>query len=329
MSQSIKRTLGWAGMLIGALAIVIVANQLIQFAQFARSLHPLAGDLVSIGLVMLAGAALITPIVIIARLPRALVPPAATDLEAVEAYREQLTQRLSRNSYLTANPIDLSGEAGLTAAIQLLNARADQLTKRAAATAFVSTAISQNGRLDAMMVLAMQLRLVWQIAQLYRQRPHWRELLNLYSNVAVTALLVSEIEDLDISEQIEPIVASVLGSGVVSAVPGVGTVAVNILTNSLIEGTANAFLTLRIGSVTRLYCGALTKLDKRLVRRSATVAAAAMLGSIVRESAGVVSKAILNAVGEVSTRGAAAARDGITNRLQKIVGRTSSSGPLP
>lgn len=136
----------------------------------------------------------------------------------------------------------------------------------------------------------------------------------------MTALLVSEIEDLDISERIEPIVASVLGSGVVGAVPGLGTVAVNILTNSLIEGTANAFLTLRIGSVTRQYCGALTRLDKRLVRRSATVAAAALLGAIVRESAGVVSKAILKAAGDVGTRGAAAAKDGLAKGLQRTRG---------
>lgn len=323
MSQDIKRTLGWAGLLIGTLAIVVVANQLIQFAQFARSLHPVAGDVVSIGLVALAGATVITPIVIIVRLPKALVPPVESDHAAVEVYQNQLRQRLSTNPNLSANPIDLSGETGLKTALQLLDARADQLTRQAASTTFVSTAISQNGRLDAMMVLATQTRLVWQIAQLYQQRPHWRELLNLYSNVAVTALLVSEIEDLDISEQIEPIVASVLGSGVVGAVPGLGTVAVNILTNSLIEGTANAFLTLRIGSVTRQYCGALTRLDKRLVRRSATVAAAALLGAIVRESAGVVSKAILKAASDVGTRGAAAAKDGLAKGLQKIVGRTA------
>lgn len=322
MIHDIKRTLGWAGLLIGAMAAIVVANQFVQFAQFARSLHPLAGDVISIGLVVLAGAAIITPVVIVMRLPKALVPPPESDREAVIAYQAQLRQRLSANRHLGADPIDLSSDSGLKTAIQRLDQHADQLTRQAASTVFVSTAISQNGRLDSIMVLAAQTRLVWQIAQLYQQRPHWRELLNLYSNVAVTALLVSEIEDLDISEQIEPIVASVLGSGVVGAVPGVGTVAVNILTNSLIEGTANAFLTLRIGSVTRQYCGALTQLDKRLVRRSATVAAAALLGAIVRDSAGVVSKAILKAAGEVGTRSATAARDGLANRLQKLVGRS-------
>ena len=322
MIHDIKRTLGWAGLLIGAMAAVVVANQFVQFAQFARSLHPLAGDAVSIGLVVLAGAAIFTPMVIVMRLPKALVPPPEADREAVIAYQAQLRHRLSTNRHLGADPIDLSSDDGLKAAIHRLDQRADQLTRQAASTVFVSTAISQNGRLDSMMVLAAQTRLVWQIAQLYQQRPHWRELLNLYGNVAVTALLVSEIEDLDISEQIEPIVASVLGSGVVGAVPGVGAVAVNILTNSLIEGTANAFLTLRIGSVTRQYCGALTQLDKRLVRRSATVAAAALLGAIVRDSAGVVSKAILKAASEVGTRSATAARDGLTNRLQKIVKRS-------
>lgn len=157
MVEDIKRAFpGWAGLLIGTLAIVMVANQLIQFAQFARSLHPVAGDVVSIGLVVLAGATVITPIVIIVRLPKALVPPVEeSDHAAVEVYQNQLRQRLSTNPNLSANPIDLSGETGLKTALQLLDARADQLTRQAASTTLYSaTAISQNGRLDAMMVLA-------------------------------------------------------------------------------------------------------------------------------------------------------------------------------
>jgi len=320
MSQDVRRGLWTVSLSLGVLAIVIVANQLIQFAQFARSLHPLAGDIVSIGLVVLAGIVLATPLVLLLRLPKPLIPPDPADSAALETHLIQLRQRLGANRNFTS-PIDLSARSGVEAAIHQLDAQAERLTKQAASTIFVSTAISQNGRLDTLMVLAAQTRLVWQIAHLYQQRPHWRELLSLYNNVAVTALLVSEIEDLDISEQIEPIVASVLGSGAVGVLPGVGAIALNILTDSLLEGTANAFLTLRIGSVAKQYCGALTKLEKKSVRRSASVAAAALLGGIVRDSAGVVSKAIINAVGDISARGATAAKDGLTNRWQKIVRR--------
>ena len=128
MIHDIKRTLGWAGLLIGAMAAVVVANQFVQFAQFARSLHPLAGDAVSIGLVVLAGAAIVTPMVIVMRLPKALVPPPEADREAVIAYQAQLRHRLSTNRHLGADPIDLSSDDGLKAAIHRLDQRADQLT---------------------------------------------------------------------------------------------------------------------------------------------------------------------------------------------------------
>jgi len=326
MSRDVKRLIGLSSVALGVIAAVIVINQLVQFAQFARTLHPLAGDLVSIALLLLAVAAIGVPVALLLRLPPPLIAPSPDDAAAVEAHLNQLRLRLAKNPALTGSPIDLTDRSGVEAALRILDAQADQLIKRTASTVFVSTAISQNGRLDALMVLAAQLRLVWQVAHRYHQRPHWRELLHLYSQVAVTTLLVSEIEDLDISEQIEPVVAAVLGSGAVGVIPGVGAIVANILVDSLLEGTANAFLTLRIGSVTKQYCGALTQLEKKTVRRSATVAAAALLGSIVRESAGVVTKAVVGAAGQMGSRSADAAKRGVAAQWQRLKGRAGAGG---
>jgi Domain of unknown function (DUF697) len=159
---------------------------------------------------------------------------------------------------------------------------------------FLSTAISQNGRLDALMVLVTQTRLVWRLAHFYYQRPSLRDLVHLYANVGATVFLVSELEDLDIEHQVEPVIASALAGSAASLVPGASLLA-GVITQAILDGAANAFLTLRIGVLCQRYCGSLTAVDRRGLRRSASVTAARMLGAVVSASAGTVSRAVLRA----------------------------------
>ncbi len=91
--------------------------------------------------------------------------------------------------------------------------------------------------------------MVWEIAFLYYQRPSVRDLLNLYANVASTAFVAGELQDLDLLEQMEPVVTTALG-GLVGAVPGMTAFAV-LFVNSVTNGGANAFLTLRVGMIAR------------------------------------------------------------------------------
>jgi len=88
--------------------------------------------------------------------------------------------------------------------------------------------------------------------------------------------------------------ASVFGGGVAGTIPGVNAVT-NLITNSIVEGAANAFLTLRVGAITKRYFSSLTKQKKNLLRKSASLEAGSMLGSIVFKSAGMVSEAIWKA----------------------------------
>ena len=106
--------------------------------------------------------------------------------------------------------------------------------------------------------------------------------MQLYANVASTAFLAAGIEDVDF----DVLVSTILGSGVAS-IPGM-----HLLTTSVITGSANAFLTLRVGMITKEYCRCTTHIEKSRIRRMATVQAAKLLGAIVKEGTGRLSKSV-------------------------------------
>ena len=271
--------------------VLFVINQTNQVVQLARSLNESFGQAVLAALLFFYAIVLMVPVYLFLRLPKSLKPPASDLGPEFQLYLATLGKRLSGNPCLEGTFSDrMQIEKGLA----ILNERADASIKKAAATVFVSTAISQSGRLDAFAVLAAQVRLVWQVAHIHQQRPSLRDMLHLYANVGATTFLAMELEDLDIAQQIEPIITNVVGASLVGMVPGVKIVA-SVVTNSLLDGTANAFLTLRIGAITKQYCGSLIQQETRFIRRTASVQAAQMLGSIVLASSKKVTSAIYEA----------------------------------
>lgn len=275
------------------LFLLFVVNQTAQVVQLAGAVHPALGQATLWGLVALYALALVGLVGGLARMPSSLRPPTDEGSPEYEQYLRRLGARLGHNPYLAGFPLDLHTREGMAQALRLLDEEAKRIIKETATTVFVSTAISQSGRLDGLMVLMAQARMVWRLAHLYHQRPSLREMLDLYANVALTTLLVTGLEDMDIGEQMEPVIAAALSGSLASVVPGVNVVA-TMVTNSIIEGTANAFLVLRVGVVTQRYCGALGPLDRKSLRRFASVEAGSLLGTIVLESAGAVTRAIAN-----------------------------------
>ena len=299
-----RLTLVAAGLLL-VVAAVFVVNQTAQVVALAGTVSPALGRGVLIALLCVYAGVVLVPAVLFFRLPRALARPADEESPEYAAYLARLGARLARHPELAGHALPPGDRAAVDAAIRRLDVRADELIRSTATAVFLTTAVSQNGRLDAVMVLAAQSRLVWRLAHLYDQRPSLSDLVRLYANVATTAFLVSELEDLDISEQMEPVIASALAGSAASLLPGASVVA-SVVTQSILDGAANAFLTLRIGVLCRRYCGSLTARDLAGLRRYAAVTAAQMLGSVVSASAGVVTRAILRAarragVGTVGT----------------------------
>ena len=266
---------------------IIVLNQTLQLVALADRVHPVLGTtaLISILAVFLFGIGY--PLYAYLRLPKPLIPPAQTTGPEYDRYRQQLADRLAGNRNLRSVP---AKGLDLDKALRTLDKVAEQRTKDFASKVFLGTAISQNGSIDSLLVLAAQGRLVYEIACIYHQRPHLRELAYLYTNVAATAFIAGELEDIDVGEQIQPIVTAVLGSSV-AAIPGMSAAA-SLFVDSVVTGAGNAYLTLRVGILAREFCRLRESSDRRSRRRSAAKQAIPLLGSIVSDGAAAVASSI-------------------------------------
>ena len=176
------------------------------------------------------------------RMPRPLVPPATEAGPEFDDHLKRLGERLAINPRVQLAAIRPFDRRGIDEALRLLDDEANVIVKQMASTVFLTTAVSQSGRLDALLVLAAQSRMVWRVAHLYYQRPSVREIVYLYANVAATSFVAGELDDLELHQMIQPVVAGTLGA-VGGAIPGF-QVMTSIMVNSLLSGSANAFLTL-------------------------------------------------------------------------------------
>lgn len=289
MMQQIK-SIAWAVGLIFILAFMLfLVNQVVQFYASLQIIAPsFALPLtitMGIGLLML----LLVPLFLIFKLPEPLRPP-KTEQEAIE-FNLKLCKRLKTNPFLKSqNACDLPVEE----TIALLNETANHKIKQTANTVFLTTAISQNGKLDALSVLISQTRLVWDLAHLYYQRPSIRDLTNLYANVGAATFMAGQLEGLDLSERMEPIVRSIVRSMTGKSIPVIGNTA-SLVMDSLLEGSTNAFLTLRVGIIARDYCSGRYFESTRKAKISAFREASGMLGDIVVKASKEVVSAIATA----------------------------------
>jgi hypothetical protein len=259
-----------------ASALIIVVNQSIQLVQMARSIHPNLGIAAIAAVTAVYGATVGVPLVLLLRLPKPLGPPSTSEGPEYDKYLGELRLRLGANPHLRG--CDLNGAEGVKAAMAKLGNRADEVVKETASQVFLVTAVSQSGRLDGLYVLLAQATMIWKVAQIYQQRPSLREIVGLYANVAGTACLSGKLDDADLNVEIVPVLSSAVGS-LGASVPGF-QVAATVLVNSLMSGTANAFLTLRVGMIAKRYCGAMRREGRDLIRRTALSEAAALSGSV-------------------------------------------------
>src|SRR5437588_6107685 len=250
----------------------------------AERIHPLAGSVVFWTLILAAAAAALYCAIAYAKLPAALIPPEEEFGPKHDAYLEALRIRLTANPRTRGKP--LTTEEEIESAIGVLSAEADAVVRRTASTVFLSTALMQNGRLDALILLFTQIQMVSRVARVYVQRPSPREMIRLYVNVAGTAFIASGLESLDLSEMVAPLATSVVPA-LKGGIPGLAGISA-LLVKCISNGAANAFLTLRVGEVARRYCALTSRCSRVAIRKSATAAAVHHLRRIVRENGALV-----------------------------------------
>lgn len=283
MSSTLKKIVLTVAALILVIFAVFLFNQTMQIVQSARSVNPMFGEGVMWALLFVYAVLLITPFVLWFRLPKRILPPLTNQGEEYNVFLADFRRRLRRNPRLRG--VCLDSATDIEAALDILDKHADAVVSEAASAVFLSTAVLQSGRLDVLVVFAAQTRLIWKIAHVYYQRPSLRDFVQLYANVASTAFVAAGIEDIDV----DVLVSTVFGS-TVAAIPGM-----HLLASSVLSGSANAFLTLRVGMITKEYCRCTTQIERKGLRRAATVRAAKLLGSIVSDGTRKLSRAAFDA----------------------------------
>ena len=315
MNKATARILTTLGALVLLYLGVVMVASVVQLADAADRIHLGLGQPVFWVLLTMFALLLLAPLVLYFRLPQALIPPAASSGPEHDAFLTELRQRMQRNPRLQGVPLNANED--IPAALASLSQEADKVIRDTASMVFVGTAVMQNGRLDGLIVLATEFRMVWRIASIYHQRPSPRELLYLYSNVGAAALLADSIQEIQFSELATPLVASVFPS-LKGAIPGLQGIAA-LLVNSIAHGCANAFLTLRVGIVARKYCESLSAPSRQLIRQSATVSALALVGQIARENGARIVQESWTAVRGAVGGSVDASVQGVMNTTGKIV----------
>lgn len=149
----------------------------------------------------------------------------------------------------------------------------------------ITTALSQNGNLDMLSVLAINLRMIKEIVELSGFRPSYPYLAKLSLNVLVTSLIAEGIEEIDIAEYMPTKVGETL-----TDIPFLKTIS-----SSIIGGIANSMLTCRVGVITQKYLYNDNKLlDKKSIRKMAYKESIKLMPQIITEGLMIFPKGVAN-----------------------------------
>jgi Domain of unknown function (DUF697) len=292
-NSSARKIIVVLAVLITVCLLSLIIAGVTSLISLAERIHPIAGTIVFWTVCLAAGFFALYCVIAYAKLPAALVPPEEESGPKYDAYLQALRIRLAVNPRTRGKP--LATEEEIENAVGLLSAEADSIVRNTASMVFLSTALMQNGRLDGLIVLFTQIRMVGRIARIYVQRPSPRELVRLYANVAGTAFVASGLESLELGEMVAPLAVSVVPA-LKGGIPGLSGISA-LLVRCVSNGAANAFLTLRVGEVARRYCELTSRCPPELIRKSATAAAVQHLGRIVRENGALVVRKIWASTG--------------------------------
>ncbi len=303
--KSIKRIGIAVIVFLSILLTIFVINQFVSFYHLLRDIHPTLA-LVVLGILLVILAYFLLRLVIaFFRRPKVLTLVENPTEEEYLEYVDSMSSIMARNRHIDRDLKALKDQDQIqfiTRSFDELDRLSAPIIKENANSVFLTTAISQNGSLDSLFVLFASLRMVWQLAKIYETRPTWSSLGKLYVQALGVVFMARTIEDADlIEDQMEPIIAALLGESLTSAVPGLAPMA-NLVTSSIMQGALNAFFVLRIGSITQSYLGMEVPETRVQIRKRASRSAIANLGGIIKDNGKLVVKSVTGAVKKAGSR---------------------------
>ncbi|MDR3042844.1 MAG: DUF697 domain-containing protein [Desulfovibrio sp.] len=355
MHTFLPRALFLFAAVLCASLFVFIGGQVLTLSDMAARIHPLLGQAVFWGGMAAYFAALGWLAATWFLRPRPLVLPRDATPEELRGYLRRLTARLRSNPHLregglahaltepasvtagtsraSDSPPEKAEVAEAVALLRALDAAALRETKRTASRIFLSTAVARNGRLDTLIVLALLARLVWRVSSIYDQRPHPRDMVRLYINVAGTALAAGALEEAGLEEHVHALLGPLLTASPLASVPGASHVG-TLLAAALVDGSANALLALRVGIVTRnMLSPVLPGCPARLnpYRESAALLGrmtAGLVRAVVKAAMGGVASGIRSGLEGTARRTADAVRKGARATAHGVGGVVHKAGDM-
>ena len=206
-----------------------------------------------VALVLIIYFALIRPIVIIVKSPSLSIVTSIEDRsrKTIKVYKKVAKRIVSNNDLPNEQVLLLTKYKNNDELLinisyvfeKSIRPKMNAIIIKNAKTVLLSTAICQSSRFDMMTVFAINLRMIKELVEVCGFRPSMKNLSKLTVNVFTTALIAEGLGNLRL-EDIMP--KSTLN--MISEIPLLGKGL-----DSLIDGAANALLSIRIGCVARRY----------------------------------------------------------------------------
>lgn len=299
-----RKLLLFSSTALGLLFIIFVLNQFVLLYDLLNRINSLFALVVVAVLGSIIIYLLLKLIFLWKKSSKLVILPEDPTLEQKEQYYISMIEFLKRNKNVKEvnfEDSDFSKKSLVDLGFQELDSLSNPVIQTTASQIFLSTAISQNGSLDSIAVLVALIKMVWQLASIYQTRPTVKSMGKLYIQVASVVFMARTIEDSDLIEtQIEPLITTILGESIASAIPGMVPIT-NLVVSSLMEGSLNALLTLRVGIITQSYLGMEKPESKSFIQKNASLQAFGQMGKIIKINGKLVAKSIFKATKNVAS----------------------------
>jgi hypothetical protein len=226
--------------------LYIIIRELISLYTYSYTIHPFLGYGVMVLLLVALMYFVIIPAYRIIAIP--VNPGPVSQAEKEEELIRERIKRFQKNKILVEkNNLDFSGDIReqYNQAIQVLEKECEKIRKKYVAQLFYSSSISQNGFIDALLVLSYSVNMVKEIFILYNGRVSNRDLINITKKIYYSVAIAG-------SEGIEYVTDEImtkLASDGVKSIPFIEKIL-----GSIADGFLNAVLLNRISYITENYC---------------------------------------------------------------------------
>lgn len=257
MFKHIKRILAFLSVVL----LYFIAKEFLELYVYLHAVHPF----VAYGFIILAAGVLVyfvgIPVYRILRIPKA--PGPLRSGENLDKELEKRFELLEQNPYLQSVQYDLSAvprtKEGYDRVMKVLKKESTRIRNKYVNGLFYSTAISQNGFIDAILILSSSVNLVKETFVLYNGRVSNRDLLAIGKQVYYSmAIGGSETVEYAAGE-----IFSKLSTEGMRSVPFIDKIL-----GSLADGFVNAALLTRVALITDNYCSKLIITSERELRPS-------------------------------------------------------------